>query len=441
MKKIFQNFNTLLFLIILFFISVPSSCQETDPVQNPNDTIPTPIDTNHNAMFAKGADVSWLTEMESAEKKFYNAEGKEMECMSLLKSLGINAIRLRVWVNPANGWCNAADMLVKARRANDLGLRLMIDFHYSDSWADPGKQTKPSAWNNLSFEELKSAVSNHTTEVLTLLKDNGITPEWVQVGNETGNGMLWETGKASTNMGNYAALTTAGYNATKAVFPNAKVIVHLQNGYDNSLFRWIFDGLKNNGGKWDVVGMSLYPNWYTTPNDWSNANKACLANMNDMVTRYGKEVMIVECGMSWDNAAASYSFLTDLIAKTKSVLNGKGLGVFYWEPQSYGQWKGYTLGAFDNNGKPTIAMNAFLTSTKKEIVKSNNITYSINRITKELKFSTKIKEVTIFSTDGRIVFNGVNSDIFRLNNIYSGNFIMSYFQEETNNFKVDRIFF
>lgn len=441
MKKIFHNFNTVLSLIILLFISVPSSCQELDPVENPNDSISSKVDTNFHTIFANGADVSWLTEMESAGKKFYTAEGKEMECMSLLKSLGINAIRLRVWVNPANGWCNAADMLVKAKRANDLGLRLMIDFHYSDSWADPGKQTKPSAWNNLSFEELKSSVSNHTTEVLTLLKDNGITPEWVQVGNETGNGMLWETGKASTNMANYAALTTAGYNATKAVFPNAKVIVHLQNGYDNSLFRWIFDGLKNNGGKWDVVGMSLYPNWYITPNDWSNANKACLANMNDMVTRYGKEVMIVECGMSWDNAAASYSFLSDLISKTKSVSNGKGLGVFYWEPQSYGQWKGYTLGAFDNNGKPTIAMNAFMTSTKKNNVLSNNIFYTLDRNTKELKFNRQIKELTIFTIDGKLIFQGVNSDIFRISSLYHGSFIVNYCIEETGKFKVEHIVF
>jgi arabinogalactan endo-1,4-beta-galactosidase len=100
--------------------------------------------------------------------------------------------------------------------------------------------------------------------------------------------MLWETGKASVSMANYAALNNAGYDAVKEVFPTAKVIVHLHNGYDNAMFRWIFDGLKNNGGKWDVIGMSLYPSWYKTANDWQNANKDCLANMNDMVTFYDK---------------------------------------------------------------------------------------------------------------------------------------------------------
>ncbi len=391
--------------------------------------------------FANGADVSWLTQMESQGRKFYNSAGTQTECMALLKSLGINAIRLRVWVNPANGWCNAADMLVKAKRANDLGLRLMINFHYSDSWADPGKQTKPAAWTDLSFADLRIAVSNHTTEVLSLLKVNNITPEWVQIGNETGNGMLWRTtnkpeeptGQASVSMANYAALSNAGYDAAKAVFPNAKVIVHVHNGYDNGLFRWLFDGLKNNGGKWDVIGMSLYPNWYTSPNDWSNANKACLANMNDMVNRYGKEVMIVECGMSWDNAVASYNFLKDLIEKTKSIPNRKGLGVFYWEPQCYGNWQGYTLGAFDNSGKPTVAMNAFNTSTQNVNVKSENITFTWNRKNGEMKFSHQVKDMSVFSIDGKLIYKGVNADIFRIPNLSTGNYILNYTENETGN--------
>ena len=342
-------FNILFILFGFGFLIYPTGCKKSDPVDNPTDTIKT------DTTFCKGADVSWVTQMESSGKKFYNSAGTETECMTLLKSLGMNSIRLRVWVNPTDGWCNTADLLVKALRAKNLGMRIMIDFHYSDTWADPSKQTKPVAWTSLSFTDLKTAVSTHTTDVLTTLKNNGITPQWVQVGNETGNGMLWEDGKASTNMANYAALNNAGYDAVKAVFPTAKVIVHIQNGNDNSLFRWIFDGLKNNGGKWDVIGMSLYP----STSDWSTYNSQCLANMNDMVSRYSKEVMIVECGMSWDSPTVCKSFLTDLIAKTKTVTNGKGLGVFYWEPESYGNWNNYTLGAFDNTGKPTAAMDAF----------------------------------------------------------------------------------
>jgi arabinogalactan endo-1,4-beta-galactosidase len=167
--------------------------------------------------------------------------------------------------------------------------------------------------------------------------------------------MLWPEGKASTNMSNFAELISTGYQASKTIFPNTKVIVHVSNGWDNSLFRWMFDGLKNNNAQWDIIGMSLYPE----PGNWSTLNTQCLVNMNDMVARYNKEVMIVEVGMSWDQASISKSFLTDIISKTKSVINNKGLGVFYWEPQSYNNWKGYTLGSFDNTGKPTEALNAF----------------------------------------------------------------------------------
>jgi len=310
-----------------------------------------PVSTN----FAKGADISWLTQMESSGRLFYNSSGTAQECMQLLKNLGMNSIRLRVWVDPAGGWNNTADVLAKALRAKALGLRIMIDFHYSDSWADPGQQTKPAAWAAQDFATLQSSVYNHTFNVLSTLKTNGIIPEWVQVGNETNDGMLWPTGKASVNMANFAALVNKGYDAVKAVDNTIKVIVQISNGFNNSLFRWIFDGLKNNGGKWDIIGMSLYPD----PGNWSSLNTQCLANINDMVSRYDKPVMICEVGMSWDQAAACQSFLTDLITKVKAVPGDKGLGVFYWEPQSYNNWQGYTKGAFDNSGKPTAALNAF----------------------------------------------------------------------------------
>lgn len=303
--------------------------------------------------FAKGADVSWLTEMEKAGNKFYTSTGRETECMSLLRDLGMNAIRLRVWVNPADGWCNKSDVLVKAWRAHQLGMRLMIDFHYSDSWADPGQQTKPAEWSSYTLDELKTAVAHHTKDVLNALKTQGITPEWVQVGNETGNGMLWDEGKADKNMAGYAALTTSGYEAVKAIFPDAKVIVHLQSGNDNSLYRWLFDGLKENGGKWDVIGMSLYPQADT----WQTMNNECISNMKDMIERYNSEVILCEVGMPWDDAESCKNFLTDLLAQSKAIT--QCLGIFYWEPQCPSSWNGYTLGAFDNNGRPTEALDAF----------------------------------------------------------------------------------
>jgi arabinogalactan endo-1,4-beta-galactosidase len=330
---------------------ITTACKKTAKGDTQIYPSPDPVGT-----YALGADVSWVTEMEAAGKKFYNSAGEQQDLFKILKSKGVNTIRLRVWVNPTSGYCNTADVLAKAKRAQAENMRILIDFHYSDSWADPGQQNKPAAWVSQDFATLKASVYNHTVEVLTVLKTNKIVPEWVQVGNETNNGMLWEDGKASVNMKNFAELVLSGYNGVKAVNPTSKVVVHISNGYDNSLFRWMFDGLKANGAKWDVIGMSMYP----SATDWSAKNAQCLTNMTDMVARYGSEIMICEVGMPVSEATACRDFIKDLIAKNKSLPNNKGLGVFYWEPQSYAGWNGYKLGAFDDTGKPTVAMDAFL---------------------------------------------------------------------------------
>jgi arabinogalactan endo-1,4-beta-galactosidase len=306
--------------------------------------------------FVKGADISWMTQMEGTGYQFYNAAGTAMDCVQLMKSLDINTVRLRVWVNPVGGWNNTADVVAKAVRANRLGLRVLIDFHYSDTWADPGHQTKPAAWSGYNFTTLTNTVYSYTLGVLDTLKMNGVIPVWVQVGNETDNGMLWPDGMASTNMANFATLVNAGYRAVKAVSDSIKVIVHISGGYNNARFRWIFDGLTANGANWDIIGMSLYP----SATNWQSYNDSCLANMNDMITRYNKQVMVCEVGMPVNEAATCDSFITDLISKTRSITGGKGLGVLYWEPECYNYWQGYGLGAFDNTGRPTVAMNAFM---------------------------------------------------------------------------------
>lgn len=345
MKVHYLN-QPLYFILILSFILV--SCKKQPsiiPLEEPTST----------SKFVKGADVSWITEMEAAGKKFYTTTGIEKDGMQVLKELGINTIRLRVWVNPSNNWNNTADVVAKAVRAKNLGFRILLNFHYSDSWADPGQQTKPLTWVNQNITQLQTSVYNHTFNTLNALKAAGITPQWVQVGNETNDGMLWPEGKASINMQNFAMLINAGYNAVKAVDNSIKVIVHISNGQDNTLFRWILGGLQTNNAQYDIIGMSLYPEAY----NWSTLNEQCFNNMNDVVARYNKEVMIVEVGMSWDSPTTCKAFLTDIIAKTKQVSNNKGMGVIYWEPQCYANWKGYTKGAFDNSGKPTIALSAF----------------------------------------------------------------------------------
>jgi len=341
--------------LLVLALMVATSCSKGSSNNEATTTTPTDNSIGLPANFAKGADVSWLTQMEASGYKFYNSAGVQQDCLQILKDKGINSIRLRVWVNPTDGWNNKADVLAKAIRAKNMGMRIMIDFHYADSWADPGKQPKPTAWAGQDINALKTSVYNHTLDVLNTLKINNITPEWVQVGNETNDGMLWEEGRASKSMANFAALVNSGCSAVKAINPAIKVIVHISNGYDNALFRWMFDGLKTNNTNYDIIGMSLYPS--TT--NYTDLDKQCLTNMNDMVSRYGKPVMICEVGMDYASPAISKAFLTDIITKVNSVANGNGLGVFYWEPECY-NWQGYTLGAFDTSGKPTVAMDAFL---------------------------------------------------------------------------------
>jgi arabinogalactan endo-1,4-beta-galactosidase len=309
--------------------------------------------------FTKGADISWLTQMENSGYQFYNDWGYRQDVLSILRDHGMTAVRLRVWVNPADGYYNSLDdVIVKAQWAKAAGMDVMIDFHYSDTWADPGNQWKPNEWKNLNFNELMGQVWSYTRDSLTELKNAGITPKWIQIGNETNNGMLWNDGLASNNMRNFAWLFNSGRNAAKEVFPQAKIIVHLANCHDNANFRWIFDGLKANGSEWDVIGASSYPR-SATGLTWQQATNLCRNNLNDMVSRYGSEVMVTEVGVPWDDPEAK-AILSDVISKVRSVNQGKGIGVFYWEPQAY-SWQGYTWGAWDpNTQRPTEALDAFL---------------------------------------------------------------------------------
>jgi arabinogalactan endo-1,4-beta-galactosidase len=309
--------------------------------------------------FAKGADISWVSEMEAAGRPFLDKDGKRQDLLAILKQQGMDSVRLRVWVDPADGYNGLRDVLAKAGRVKAAGMRLMIDFHYSDNWADPAKQFKPAAWKNYTADQLSAAVGEHTRATLTALREAGVTPEWVQVGNETTNGMMWPDGATSTATGakNYARFVASGYDAVKQVFPQALVIVHVDNCHDNPRFRANFDGLRANGGKFDVIGASSYP---TTAEGigWQAATAACLDNMNDVSARYGVPVMLAEVGAPWDHPQGK-AIIADLIAKTRAVKHGKGVGVFYWEPQAY-DWKRYPMGAFDHAGKPTAMMDAFL---------------------------------------------------------------------------------
>ena len=351
-----KNSKSKIILLIVvstsLLLSYCSSSQTPDPTPIPN---PTPT---YN--FAKGADVGWLSQMEATGYRFYDADGTEKNCLQLLKDRGMNTIRLRVFVNPSNdrinGHCSKDETVAMAVRAKNLGMRVMINFHYSDTWADPGHQNKPAAWASHSFTTLLSDVYNHTFEVLTALKTAGVTPEWVQIGNEIPGGMLWPEGN-STNFAQLAQLLNKGYDATKAIDPTIKVVVHIDQGNNNSRFRWFFDNARNNNVRYDVIGLSYYPYWLNS--DYTMTIADLQNNLNDMVSRYNKEVMVVEVGGDYTLVQNTKDMLTATINAVRNVPNQKGLGVIYWEPEGEKTWSGYQLNCWQTNGKPSLALDAF----------------------------------------------------------------------------------
>jgi arabinogalactan endo-1,4-beta-galactosidase len=338
------------FVLIVFCINLLSACAVNNRAQIKKE-------------FAKGADVSWLPQMEASGFKFYNDEGIEQDCLKILKEHGINTIRLRTFVNPSNdkrsGHCSKDETVAMAVRAQKMGMRIMIDFHYSDSWADPAKQKKPAAWEGHDFNQLLSDVYNYTAEVMTALKTNGVYPEWVQVGNETPGGMIYPEGRTS-NWKQLAQLINKGYDAIKTVSSRSKVILHVDQGNNNQRFRSWFDSARSNGAKYDVIGLSYYPYWLKGSPDYTLSIDDLGNNLKDISARYGKEVMVVEVGGEDFKAQNTYDMLIAVQKKVKEVPGGKGLGVIYWEPAGAKSWSGYGLSAWGSDGKPTKALDAFL---------------------------------------------------------------------------------
>ena len=308
--------------------------------------------------FWLGADISGTTALEAQNIKLYNLRGEITENTALMYQYGMNAIRLRVWVNPRGGFCSKEDVLEMAKRAKYYGMAVMMDFHYSDWWADPGKQNIPGAWLYYKYDEMKQTLAAHTRETLQLLKSNNIDVKWVQVGNETTHGFLWPMGRAEENMEQYAGLTQAGYEAVKEVFPDAQVIIHLDGGCDPKRYDFIFDGLRKYNAKWDIIGISVYPYWDQEAGlekDTDGTIRDFAANIKRMFAKYGKESMIVEVGVEAKKPVEGKKTMDKIINAALNDCDGHCLGVFYWAPELEGA---YPLGAFDNH-RPTIIMDAF----------------------------------------------------------------------------------
>lgn len=333
---------------------------------NPSTTV-TPPDVPYVPVeapeIAKGADVSWLSELEAGGYKFYNNNGTEKECMTLLRDdCGVNAIRLRVWVNPANGFNGREDVLNKARRAHELGMALMIDFHFSDTWADPAHQSVPAKWVGLTPEKMADSIKVHVWNTLAPMLREGFAPEWVQIGNETSQGMLFESGKMKDqNAGEFPRYLKAGYEAVKAISPDSRVIVHLPNGHDSSLYNWFFDLIEKNGAEYDMIGMSLYPESETWPveTDESMVDN-CIANIKQVASKYNKDVMLCEIGFHHDRGEEACRVIKKIFDSSSSTGTPAFKGIFYWEPEApEGYNGGYHKGCFIN-GRPNEALNAFI---------------------------------------------------------------------------------
>ncbi len=303
--------------------------------------------------FIKGADVSWQTEQEAAGYSWKDDYGYTKPLHDILKDHSMNAVRLRVFVNPSDGWSNIADVVTKASYARDAGMQVMIAFHFSDSFADPAKQTPPAGWEAWGSSVWLLA-KWHVRATLAHLANAGVTPTWVQIGNETSDGLLWPIGQVSVNgYYNYAKIITEAGRGAKEIFPDVKTIVHLPRGDHRALLETNLDGLASQGAIFDIIGLSLYPY-----QDWGHGVASYADNLSYLKQKYNKDVMLVEFGMNAEPVQYAYDALLETLNQTRAR---GGLGVFYWEPQGYNDWKGYTKHMWRGyNQEPYYSIDAFV---------------------------------------------------------------------------------
>lgn len=319
--------------------------------------------------YVKGMDLSTLLELERLGAKYYDG-GEERDILDIMKDYDVDTIRLRIWNDPwgkdhesyGAGENDVPTTLEIAKRVSEKGLGVLMNFHYSDFWADPGKQIKPKAWEGMTVEELTQAVYDFTFDTMELFKKEGVNITMVQVGNELSNGLLWPEGKIDVDAGvgeydNIAAFVSAGIRAVRKSNPDIPVMLHLDNGGNNELYRRWFDNYVARGEDFDLIGLSYYPFWHGTMDQLIN-------NMNDMAERYHKDLIIAEVSMGYtmedykayeklsDSERKGYAtkpslvekiefpmtkegqadFMRTLLARLETVAEHRARGFFWWEP-------------------------------------------------------------------------------------------------------------
>jgi arabinogalactan endo-1,4-beta-galactosidase len=302
--------------------------------------------TSAAPLTVRGADVSTVQRALDLGAKYYDANGNAGDPLDILRGAGVNYVRLRIWNNPRSGYNNKAKVLQHAKTAKAKGLKLLVDFHYSDMWADPGKQTKPSAWANHGINQLQTDVYNYTYDVCTSLKAQGTTPDSVQIGNEINTGMLWDDGKVvNDNFTNLGRLLKAGYNATKACDQSTQVIIHTATVAIGP--RWFYDGIRAQGVQWDITALSYYCYWHGSLSTMAGV-------VADVRARYGRPVVLAETAYPYTTANhdGTANVITDaqpcagypatpagqaanFTAVQNTARSAGAIGVFYWEPAWY----------------------------------------------------------------------------------------------------------
>lgn len=294
--------------------------------------------------YAVGADISWLQWQEDSGITFSD-EGVEGDALALLRDNGFNYIRLRLFVNPRSelgysqrdGYCDLEHTLAMAKRIKEAGMYFLLDFHYSDNWADPQKQIMPQAWQTFSYEEVCQAVYDHTRDTLLALEAQGTMPDMVQVGNEVSNGMLWPYGSVRHSFAGLCGLLKEGVRAVREYAPAAEIMLHVALGGQAEESVRFFDAMDEYGVEYDLIGQSYYPEWHGTLEELE-------ANTNALVKRYNKPLIVVEYRDHYLSIERIVSELPD----------GLGRGTFIWEATSPHWGK-----LFDEKGASTPALKEY----------------------------------------------------------------------------------
>lgn len=342
--------------------------------------------------FFKGVDISSLLELEENGLKLYTADGEACEALELCRQNGVNSIRLRIWNEPsrvkeARGYCDLEHTVLLGKRIKEKEFHFLLDFHYSDFWADPGNQKKPEAWRELHGEELEQAVYDYTKKVLECLREENCMPDMVQIGNEIRSGMLFPDGEVPQYQ-ELANLVNAGIQAVRDVDAGIQVMIHLDQGGKYYYLKNWFDEMFAAGMQpIDVIGVSYYPFWHGTFSDLKQTLEA-------LVERYKLPVMVVETAHPWrrcedgfvteeqekiagfqagiEQQSTVMRLLMNIVA---SVENQMGQGVYYWEPlvvpmEGQGTWAN-NMGMLDEEGKELPAFQEF--RFERKMLCQNNI--------------------------------------------------------------------